>query len=135
MSEVNLPSLIPVLGQVMGQDADAVSADIRVPRGEHEDGENVELEDAISTTERGAGDETHLPEPASQPIFDTQLDESLAVDQVNTADLPEPKASSATAKPKPSVNPPRDKPTGPATTVKKVRVQRVDVIRRLLIQL
>jgi hypothetical protein len=125
MSEDNLQSPIPTSGQVADQDAVAASADVsQAPRGEHEDEENVQhLNDAISTTE---SNETH----ASRPIVDTQPDESRVVQK--TADLipeaPEAKASSAIAKPKPSVKPPIDKSIGGTATptVKKARVQRVD---------
>lgn len=123
MSEVSSQSPIPASAQVADQDPVMVSVDTsQPPRGEHED--------AILTTEDVPGDETPH-EPASRPIVDTELDESLVVHNAAdlTPDAPEVKAPSAIAKPKPSVKPPLGKSTGgPATpTVKKARVQRVDV--------
>lgn len=121
---------MPASSQLADHDTVAVSADIpRTPRGEHEDEGAQQVDDAISTAGSVVGDETHH-ESVSRPPVDAQLDQSLAVP--NTADLaPETKVPSATAKPRPSasVKPSLDKATGgPITpTVKKARVQRVDV--------
>jgi len=110
--------------QVVDQDIVAVSADTsQTPRGEREDENDEQLDDAIPTMESVAGDETHR-EPASGHIVNTQPDDCLVV--LNTVDVTHDvptKTPSTATKPSVSVKLPPGKPTGglATPTVKKAR--------------